>query len=192
MQTLSIKSVTPQLRGCERIMDDKLNKLYTDFIGSNLLDGFQADNLDLLKQNAFITPENMDYIRDMIQVGWITGQLSSSGSMPGTGQVIVTGNIEATGNLDVFQPAIGESYRLQTISIDPSGSGSKRVIGYLYDATSTELTEIFDTGNFTSEAEEIKFQGPLTIDNNLYFRVNIVTAGSGNGSNIKCAVIRER
>jgi hypothetical protein len=171
-------------------MDDKQNRMFRDFVGQNVLNGITADNFDSLKNNAFITPENMEFMRDMLTIGWISGQISSSGPMPGTGSVKTTGNVEATGNLDVFQPAIGEVYRLQSISIDPTGSGTKRVIGYLYDGTTS--TEIFDTGNFTTEAEEIKFQGPLFIDNITYFRVNIAAAGSGNGSEIKCAVIRER
>tara|TARA_R110002073_G_scaffold322794_1_gene499578 strand:+ start:524 stop:1039 length:516 start_codon:yes stop_codon:yes gene_type:complete len=171
-------------------MHDEANKLFTDFVGKDVLDGITANNFDTLKNNAFITPENMQFMRDMLTVGWLSGQISSSGPMPGTGSVKTTGNVEATGNLDVFQPEAGEVFRLQSISIDPSGSGSKRVIGYLYDGTTQ--TEIFDTGNFTTEAEEIKFQGPLFIDNITYFRVNIIAAGAGNGSEIKCAVIRER
>ncbi len=171
-------------------MDDKQNRMFRDFVGKDVLDGITSDNFDSLRENAFITPENMEFMRDMLTVGWISGQISSSGPMPGTGSIKSTGDTEDTGNITVFQPSAGEVYRLQTISVDPSGSGTKRVIGYLYDGTTS--TEIFDTGNFTSEAEEIKFQGPLFIDNSCYFRANIITAGAGNGSNIICAVIRER
>ena len=182
-------------RGCERIMmDDKLNKLYTDFIGSNLLNGFQADNLDLLKQNAFITPENMNYIRDMIQVGYITGQLSSSGPMPGTGVLAVTANLfDTNSTATVYQPAIGEVYRLQTISLDPSGSATKRVIISITDGVNS--AEIFDTGSFTTEAEDIKFQGPIFLDNNIYLKVTVnpnIAPGSGNGTVTKAVLIRER
>ena len=169
---------------------DKAN-IYEQFSSIKVSD-FTRTQLDIVRDPLYLNSESEDVLRRLLLLGSVTNQLSSSGAIPGTGQVIVTGNIEATGNIDVFQPEVGESYRLQTISIDPSGSGTKRVIGYLYDATSTELTEIFDTGNFTTEAEEIKFQGPLSLDNNLYFRVNIAAAGVGNGSNIKCAVIQDR
>ena len=102
-------------------MDDKENKLYTNFVGRDVLDGISADNFDSLKNNAFITPENKDFFNDMLRVGWLSGQISSSGPMPNT-TIIRTAVTTVSGAIvDIFTPSAGEVYEVQGFSINKTG-----------------------------------------------------------------------
>ena len=65
-------------------MDENKNKLYEDFKTKDVLDGITANNFDSLKNNGFITPENKEFFDDLIRVGYLSGQLSSSGPIPGS------------------------------------------------------------------------------------------------------------
>mgnify|MGYP003652381820 FL=1 len=114
-------------------MDDKLNKLYTDFVGRDVQDGITAGNFDSLKDNGFITPENKEFFEDMLRTGWLSGQLSSSGPMTGTLQYkTVPGVDNAVSYLD-FGPGVWAV--MDIIALYTGGSGSIQFRGYHYDGT---------------------------------------------------------
>lgn len=114
-------------------MDDKENKLYSDFATRDVLDGISADNFDSLKNEAFITPENKQFFDDMLRVGWLSGQLSSSGPMTGTLQYkTVTGVDNAVSYVD-FGPGVWAV--MDIIAQYTGGSGTIQFRGYHYDGT---------------------------------------------------------
>ena len=102
-------------------MDDKLNKLYTDFVGRDALDGISAGNFDSLKNDAFITPENKEFFEDMLRTGWLTGQLSSSGPMPNTCKIVTAVGTASSAITDIYNPSAGEVWEVQGFAINRTG-----------------------------------------------------------------------
>jgi hypothetical protein len=112
-------------------MNDKLNKLYTDFVGQDVLDGITAGNFDDLKNSAFITPENREYFEDMLRVGWLSGQISSAGPLTGSLKTFtINGVNNAVSYLD-----FGEGvWQIEDIvAIYSGGSGTINFRLYVYD-----------------------------------------------------------
>ena len=172
-------------------MDDKTNKMYEDFKGRDVLDGISADNFDSLKNDAFITPNNKDSFEDMLRVGWLSGQLSSSGPMPNTGVIKKVAVSANSTRYTVFQPAAGEVFKLIGAEIEETaGSNSKAGILELFDGTDS-VRLIYE-----STAGEIEFQpipNEIIIDNNCYLTFNASSGfGAGETADIKAGFIRVR
>jgi len=102
-------------------MDEYTNKMYEDFKTRDVLDGISADNFDSLKNDAFITPENKEFFEDMLRVGWLSGQLSSSGPMPNTTTIRTATSTSSSAIVDIFTPSAGEVYEVQGFSINRVG-----------------------------------------------------------------------
>jgi len=185
MLILSIKYVTPQLRGCERNMDDKQNKLFTDFVGRDVQDGITASNFDSLKDNGFITPENKEFFEDMLRTGWLSGQLSSSGPMPGTLQYKTVNGVNNSVSYIDFGPGVWAV--MDIIATYTGGSGSISFRAYHYDGTtplewlfsSTTSTTLF-VYNGDSQFDEVaaKRWGGADIDGTNYLQLGLKPSGT--------------
>lgn len=179
-------------------MDDKENKLYSDFATRDVLDGISADNFDSLKNDAFITPENKEFFDDMLRAGWLSGQLSSSGPMPNTGEIA---SVEIdTSSLDYTMktPGAGEVYQVVGISAAANATlGSLTGVTLyikLYDGTTT-MTVLEWTGSGSIEPPDTTYNVPLMFDNNLTLQGRIYkTGGLGAGESVylRAAIIRVR
>jgi len=135
-------------------MDDKTNKLYEDFKTSDVLDGITADNFDSLKNQAFITPQNKEFFEDMLRVGWLSGQISSSGPIE-----VKYVELELGGGDDdptiFFQPSPGQIWQLNWGQWQGDGSSN-----FLYQGIdSTGARPSFGNGGtiFFSSATNGKF-----------------------------------
>jgi hypothetical protein len=186
MPTLSIRYVTPQSRGCERNMSDDRNKLYTEFVGRDVLDGISADNFDSLKNDAFITPDNKEFFEDMLRTGWLSGQISSSGPMPNTG-IIQTVSETVSGNVTslVFRPAAGEVYQL-------TGASTGSLTGTRIELFISDGVNNVEIGAETAGATQFDPFGsaPIFIDNNVYLNAFLI-GGSGT-MEVAVSMIRVR
>jgi flagellar basal body rod protein FlgF len=174
-------------------MDDKLNKLYTDFVGKDVLDGITSDNFDELKNLAFITPENKEYFEDMLRIGQLSNQLSASGPIPGS---MTTRLMEITSptTTDAFIPDIGESWIM--IAADKGGE-------YTGETNCVLRVEAPDE-NGVSRAIEIAQQtgtnAPFTFANGAPVvvaypgKISILTQGSASSgtTTVRIALVRER
>jgi len=176
MLTLSIRYVTPQSRGCERNMDDKQNKLYTDFVGSNVKGGISANNFDSLKTDAFINPQNKEFFEDMLRVGWLSGRISSSGPMIGT-QKIVTASSTGAG-VTLFRPDIDQVWELVAVSQSRTGAtGSTTTVIRIQGASNSVLVE---------ELSDNSGEVPLTTSTSHPLKItyeNYLTIGYSSSSN---------
>jgi len=197
MQTLSIRSVTPQLRGCERIMNDKLNKLYTNFVGRDVLDGISADNFDSLKNDAFITPENKQFFDDMLRVGWLSGQLSSSGPMPNTSKILLASATASSQNVTFFTPAAGEVWSIQGFAQNKVGSFTAGVTGYLIvddgsQTTSIDMVVRRISSSTADPQEDSDFGTPIFVDQNMTVKYRPYSTGFGDSVEGQIYCIRVR
>ena len=188
MQTLSIRSVTPQLRGCERIMDDKLNKLYTEFIGKNVQTGITADNFDILRRESFITPENKQYFDDLIRIARISNQMSASGPIPGTMRNATTNATSSGTQYTIWSPSIGEVWQVCG-AFSTSGSGLSGTVFLevkLRDQVNLTTVEIISTS--TTSGTDVPMtettQNPIYVDENMALQVE----ATGTFSSITFAV----
>lgn len=167
-------------------MDDKENKLYTNFVGRDVLDGISADNFDSLKNDAFITPENKEFFEDLLRTGWLSGQLSSSGPMPNTALIVpisLTGASATSGT--IFKPAAGEVYQITGAS---TGSmGASRIELQMSDGVSN-----VEIGAETAAATQFDPKGwePVYIDNNVF--LNYFISGLSGTTSFNVAFIRVR
>lgn len=148
-------------------MDDKQNKLYTDFIGRDVLDGISADNFDSLKNDAFITPENKDFFEDMLRVGWLSGQLSSSGPMPNTGKIVTTQFTAASQTKTVASANAGEVWQVMGACANRvAASGSFTFVLQFTDGVNSVRIESL-TGSGYNEFNITSTAGPMYIDENI-------------------------
>ena len=148
-------------------MDDDQNKLYTDFKGRDVLDGISADNFDSLKNDSFITPENKEFFEDLLRVGWLSGQVSSSGPMPNTGK-IVSEAFSGSGQTKIIATAnAGEVFQIMGVAGKvTSGSGTGTIVLSFTDGVNDVRIESGTiTGN--NEFNITSTAGPLYIDQNL-------------------------
>ena len=167
-------------------MTEERNKLYTDFVGRDILDGISADNFDSLKNDAFITPENKEFFEDMLRTGWLSGQLSSSGPMPNTAiiQLVSVPGGGATSGL-IFKPSAGEVWQITGASTGTMGS--TRVELQMSDGTNN-----VEIGAETAAATQFDPKGwpPVFIDNNVY--LNYFISGLSTTTTFTVAFIRVR
>jgi len=164
-------------------MDDKLNKLFTDFKGSNILDGFDSAELDKLKLASFITPENMDYFRDLLQVGWLSGQLSSSGPMPNSGQIVTTGALTSNATTTLYSPDNGEVWVIAALSGQKTTVSTANFQFYLEDAAGNKA--YLCDFNGTSGAIPINeggFVTPIYFDNKTSLKVSTTLIAGSYGT----------
>jgi len=168
-------------------MDDKLNKLFTDFVGKDLLSGITADNFDSLRDISFITPENMNYIRDMLTVGWMTGQISSSGPMPNT-QEIKVGSLDTSSGgtvaFDLFVPNIGEVYEVQ--AIDWLNKNSSSISIYIEDTITGDKSRI----DYQSSTASTVYSGNIFVT--YPCKIAVYVAAPSGLNKVSAAVIRVR
>jgi hypothetical protein len=176
-------------------MDEYTNKLYEDFKTKDVLDGITADNFDLLKNNAFIVPENKEFFEDMLRVGYLSGQISSSGPMPGTGVMIVDVLASAGQGLEILKANPGEVWSIIGMSYFVTGiSGTINHVLYLQGeysgapAGSVTLSEKSST-DAADNFGDIDFT-PLHIDENL--SLNYTFFGTATNVTVRCAAIRVR
>lgn len=151
-----------------RVSDDQ-NKLYTDFKGRDVLDGISADNFDSLKDDAFITPENKKFFEDLLRVGWLSGQLSSSGPIPNTSQVIQTVCDTSNGDETIYSPKAGEVWQVVGVGLLMT-AGVQSGTAYLKIEDATDVTNgaiIAEMGTSGSiESFDNDWPGPVYIDQN--------------------------
>jgi len=199
MQTLSIRYVTPQSRGCERNMDDKQNKLFTDFVGRDVQDGITASNFDSLKDNGFITPENKEFFEDMLRTGWLSGQLSSSGPMTGTIQYFEVNGVNNAVSYVDFGPGVWAVMDIVAIYSGGSGSISFRAYHYngvtpleWYFATTTSAS--LWTFNGDSQFDELgaKRWGGADIDGTNYLQLGLKPSGTFTADSMTFYVVAYR
>tara|TARA_Y100000004_G_C8922566_1_gene416097 strand:- start:5 stop:535 length:531 start_codon:yes stop_codon:yes gene_type:complete len=163
-------------------MDDDLNKLYTDFVGKDVLDGISADNFDSLKNDAFITPENKQFFEDMLRVGWLSGQISSSGPIPNTSfntEVSITASGEGNGK-DVFNPRPGEVWSLQGMSFEENISGNAVVYVGLKDSGGAIVYFSIDTTGGSPWSPDNEFNKMVYVDQNMTLFVYVFGTFSGS------------
>ena len=158
-------------------MNDKENKLYTDFIGKNVNDGITADNFDSLKNDGFITPDNKQFFDDLLRVGWLSGQLSSSGPIPGSSLTAYKGDVLNSGTkYNIFQPSEGQVYQLGPLSYQVTGaSGTVTIEQWLYAGDNIDGTlrrVLVGNSSTGSSGYNTIFEGgpnmPIYVDANSY------------------------
>tara|TARA_R100000654_G_C2686211_1_gene127907 strand:+ start:590 stop:1120 length:531 start_codon:yes stop_codon:yes gene_type:complete len=163
-------------------LDDSENKLYTDFKGRDVLDGISADNFDSLKDETFITPENKQYMEDLLRVGWLSGQISSSGPMPNTSfntTVSITASGEGNGK-DVFNPKAGEVWSLQGMSFSENISGNATVYVGLKDSSGDIVFFSIDTTGGDPWSPDNEFNKMVYVDQNMTLFVYVFGTFSGS------------
>lgn len=169
-------------------MDEYTNKLYEDFKTKDVLDGITADNFDLLRNNAFIVPENKEFFQDMLRVGRLSNQMSSSGPIPGTAK-IETVLRSTNGTSTVFRPSIGEVWQLTSADVTATG-GAVRFKFQLYDdSTAIEIKD----QSVTSATDPVDLTTvPLILDRNVYLRINMSAISGSITGTVNCSFIRVR
>ena len=169
-------------------MEDKLNKLYTDFVGRDVLDGISADNFDSLKNDAFITPENKEFFDDMLRVGYLSGQISSSGPMPNT-SINVTVDVTASGEgngQDVYNPKAGEVWSLQGMTfLEGLSSGAATVYVGLKDSDGLIVYFSIDGTSGSPWSPDNEFNKMVYVDQNMTLFV-YVFGTFGGGEKVEC------
>ena len=178
-------------------MDDKLNKLYTDFVGRDALDGISADNFDSLKNDAFITPENKEFFEDMLRTGWLTGQLSSSGPMPNTSKILTASVTASSQNATFFTPAAGEVWSIQGFAQNKVGTFTAGVTGYLIVDDGNQTTTIDMTVRRINQStadpqEDTDFGTPIFVDQNMTVIYRAYSTGFGDSVEGQIYCIRVR
>lgn len=148
-------------------MDDDQNKLYSDFRTRDVLDGISADNFDSMKDDAFITPDNKDFFEDLLRVGWLSGQISSSGPMPNTGKIVSTQFTAASQSKDVATASSGEVWQVMGACANRvSGSGTFTfVISFSDGANKVRIESL--TGSGFNEFNITSTAGPMYVDQNI-------------------------
>jgi len=150
-------------------MDEYTNKMYEDFKTRDVLDGISADNFDSLKNDAFITPENKEFFEDMLRVGYLSGQISSSGPMPNTSfniEVSVTGSGAGNGK-DVFSPKAGEVYKVQTVSTSEDVTSNPIIYIGAKDSAGVVAYFIVDTSAGSPHVPDNENNNSFFIDQNM-------------------------
>jgi hypothetical protein len=171
-------------------MDDKENKLFTDFRGSNILDGFDSSQMDKLKLASFITPENMDYFRDLLQVGWLSGQLSSSGPMPNSGEIVTTGALSSNATTTLKAPDNGEVWVVCALSGGKDFAGTANFQFFLEDASgNTAYLCDFNGTASNIPINEGGFVTPIYFDNKVSLKVNTSLISGSYGTITATALI---
>jgi len=163
-------------------MDEYINKLYEDFKTRDVLDGISADNFDSLKDQAFITPENKDFFEDMLRVGWLSGQLSSSGPIPNTSfntQVSITASGDGNGK-DVYNPKAGEVWSIQGMHFEENLSGNPVVYVGLKDDAGLITYFSIDTTGGSPHSPDNEFNKMVYIDQNMTLFVYVFGTFSGS------------
>ena len=163
-------------------MDEKDNKLYTDFRGRDVLDGISADNFDSLKDETFITPENKEYMEDLLRVGWLSGQISSSGPMPNTSfntSVSITASGDGNGK-DVFSPKAGEVFSLQGMHFEENISGNAVMYVGLKDGSGVITYFSIDTTGGSPWSPDNEFNKMVYVDQNMTLFVYAFGTFSGS------------
>jgi len=160
------------------------NKLWDDFRTKDILDGISADNFDSMKDKAFIVPENLQFFKDLLIVGWLSGQLSSSGPIPNTAQIVQVSST-SNGVHNFFIPPAGEVWQITGCS-----NGAK-------DATTVVvLTDGVDTVELGQEsaantAYDPFGSTPIYIDSNVWLAVSYTSTGGGT-TEVDASFIRVR
>lgn len=163
---------------------ERSNPLFDDFGNKNLLDGFDAAKLDQLKKAAFIMPSNMEYIRDMLQVGWVTGQLSSAGPIPNSGQIVTTTDLGANATTTLFEPDNGEVWVICTLSGQKAGGVTTANFQFYLEDAAGNKSYLCDF-NGTSGAIPINeggFVTPIYFDNNAVLKVSTTLIAGSYGT----------
>lgn len=163
-------------------MDDKENKLYSDFKTRDVLDGISADNFDSLKNDAFIVPDNKEFFEDLLRTGWLSGQLSSSGPMPNTSfntQQTITASGEGNGK-DVYNPKAGEVWSLQGMSFEENISGNAVCYVGLKDSDGLITYFSIDTTGGSPWSPDNEFNKMVYIDQNMTLFVYVFGTFSGS------------
>lgn len=150
---------------------------------------FSVSDYDLVRNQVHLEESQVRALEILTLIGDVTGMRSSSGPIPNTGEVKTTGALTSTGKVTVFQPALGETYQVTAMSMDPEGSGSFRGIGLLVDGTSGETVEIFDASG-TGSAEAVQYTTPIFIDNNCYLDFSVITVDTSLALKAACVRVR--
>lgn len=131
-------------------MNDDLNKLYTDFIGKDVFDGITSSNLDALRNNGFITPENKEFFEDMLRVGWLSGRISSSGPLLGELKTVTISGVNNATSYASFGDGVWQVE--DVIVIYSGGSGTLTFRLYVYDANdgNPALETVYGSGTSSS------------------------------------------
>ena len=172
-------------------MDDDQNKLYTDFSGRNVLTGITADNFDSLRQFGFINPKNKDFFDDLLRIGALSSQISSSGPMPGTAEGISVTATDA-GSVVAKKPEDGEVYQLIGASVGVKYTGQTSVILQLRDDASNVSIELSDSTAQGEPFPENAFISPIFITKELFLQCTFVGSGTGGTGDVRIGVIRVR
>ena len=174
-------------------MDDKLNKLFTDFVGSNVLSGITADNFDELKNLAFINPENKEYFEDLLRIGWLSSQISSSGPMPGT---MTTRLIEiSTGTTTtLFTPDIGESWVMIAADKGSEYTGETNCVLRVQAPDNIGGVNAVEIAQQTSTNAPFTFANGAPIIVSYPGSITVLTQGSGSSgvTQVRAAFVRDR
>ena len=178
-------------------MDDKTNKLYEDFKTRDVLDGISADNFDSLKNDAFIVPNNKDFFNDMLRVGWLSGQLSSSGPMPNTSKILTATVTASSQNATFFTPAAGEVWSIQGFAQNKVGSFTAGVTGYLIvddgnQTTAIDMTVRRISSSTADPQEDSDFGTPIFVDQNMTVKYRAYSTGFGDSVEGQIYCIRVR
>ena len=166
-------------------MDDKENKLYSDFATRDVLDGISADNFDSLKNDAFITPENKEFFEDMLRVGWLSGQLSSSGPMPNTCQIIETAVTGSNIDTTIYTPVAGEVWQIIGIGMYMSDATVQSGTAYIkyIDSSDNTVASIVIEDSPTGSIHAFDTHGMnLYFDNNITLAARYYKSGTWTGT----------
>ena len=166
-------------------MTEERNKLYTDFVGRDILDGISADNFDSLKNDAFITPDNKEFFEDMLRAGWLSGQLSSSGPMPNTSKIVTAMATSSSVNVDFFTPAAGECWSIQAFAQNKGAGFGAAVTGYLIVDDGNQTTAIDMVVRRISSSsldpqEDADFGTPIIVDQNMTVKYRAYSSSFGD------------
>jgi len=171
-------------------MDEYTNKLYEDFKTRDVLDGISADNFDSLKNDAFIVPENKKFFEDMLRIGWLSGQLSSSGPMPNTGKIVTTQFTAASQTKTVASANAGEVWQVMGASANRvSASGSFTfVLNFTDGVNFVRIESLSGSGN--NEFNITSTAGPMYIDENI--SLSVVSSGGSFPSDVDILIALQR
>jgi hypothetical protein len=148
-------------------------------LNTKTLETITTDNLDTVKKNVHISPENAPALKVLQNIGEVTGTLSSSGPLLGSGAVIKKVLDETdTGHQEIWRPDAGQIWQVNSISIKPTGGGSFSASISLQDSTSGERVNV-DTQTTGSAADVVNIvNGPLFISNELFLSAYFGSQGT--------------